>query len=324
MPGAAAGVQQRGGATPTRAASHKNVAGGNVAMKLKSHGHQRTRRAAAMPPTRAMSGWAKFTAAVRREVDLTFNPRTNGAKIAGRCPDTQTLPNEIQRQRDMRYLLDGGDPDSSPEDDFSVRSFTAALEAQVAESRATGPAPSADDAIAASLANRLAQVNDADSMKARSEEKQPEPLVWVGTMSERQRELELDYYGEDFVSEGSITGRELALMVFSKYGKYHDMAIKQARMSEDSPRWVSLNLYVGHLGQRSYPSTEEIYLAQMDSIAYMISSWGQADYARAFFREKPTAKRGLPGRPQVDTCVTLQFSRSPTWDDAMGDELFNF
>ena len=47
----------------------------------------------------------------------------------------------------------------------------------------------------------------------------------------------------------------------------------------------------------------------------MITGWGQADYCRAFFREPPIARRGLPSRPRVDTCVTLQFNRSPTWDD---------
>ena len=65
-------------------------------------------------------------------------------------------------------------------------------------------------------------------------------------------------------------------------------------------------------------------VAQLDSIAYMITGWGQADYCRAFFREPPIARRGLPSRPRVDTCVTLQFNRSPTWDDELGDEYFTY
>ena len=56
----------------------------------------------------------------------------------------------------------------------------------------------------------------------------------------------------------------------------------------------------------------------------MITQWGQADYCRAFFREPPIARRGLPSRPRVDTCVTLQFNRSPTWDDELGDEYFTY
>ena len=36
---------------------------------------------------------------LRKEIDITFNPRTPGAKIAGRCPDTQTQPSEVSRDR---------------------------------------------------------------------------------------------------------------------------------------------------------------------------------------------------------------------------------
>ena len=36
------------------------------------------------------------------------------------------------------------------------------------------------------------------------------------------------------------------------------------------------------------------------------------------------ARRGLPSKPRVDTCVTLQFNRSPTWDDELGDEFFTY
>ena len=50
-------------------------------------------------------------------------------------------------------------------------------------------------------------------------------------------------------------------------------AIKHIRMGKGMGRWVSLNLYVGHLGQRSYPATEETYIEQMDVIAYMITTW---------------------------------------------------
>ena len=59
-------------------------------------------------------------------------------------------------------------------------------------------------------------------------------------------ELERAYYGADYVGEGPLTGRELALLCYGKYGKYHDMAVKHVRMGEGMKRWVSLNLYVGH------------------------------------------------------------------------------
>lgn len=104
--------------------------------------------------------------------------------------------------------------------------------------------------------------------------------------------LERAYYGKDYEGEGPLSGRELALLCYGKYGVYHDMAVKHVKMGGGMQRWVSLNLYVGHLGQRSYPSTETQYVEQMDAIAYMVTQWGQADFTRAFFpRETSRAKR---------------------------------
>ena len=57
------------------------------------------------------------------------------------------------------------------------------------------------------------------------------------------------------------------MLCIKKYGKAHDMAIKHVKMGSGMKRWVSLNLYVGHLGQRSYPQTEEAYLEQLDVIS---------------------------------------------------------
>ena len=57
-----------------------------------------------------------------------------------------------------------------------------------------------------------------------------------------------------------LSGLELAQICFRKYGKYHDLAIKHARLNEGVARWVALNVYVGHLGQRSFPYTEQEYL----------------------------------------------------------------
>lgn len=278
-----------------------------------------------LPPTRA--GWADFKAAFDREVDKTFNPRTRGAKIAGRCPDTQELPNEV------RNAIQEAEREAKNEA-VDLEAFTAALEAQVAAENAAATAvEAAEEKIQAELANRLAEVYDGfGSAQANAGYLKPliadgkEAAAAVSTVSktERQQELERSYYGEDYEGEGPLTGRELALMCYAKYGKYHDMAIKHVRMGKGMKRWVSLNLYVGHLGQRSYPATEATYMEQMNTIAYMITSWGQADYCRAFFREAPIARRGLPSKPRVDTCVTLQFNRSPTWDDELGDEFFTY
>jgi hypothetical protein len=274
--------------------------------------------------TTPRAGWSDFADAVRREVEITFNPRTRGAKIAGRCPDTQERPTEVSRAEEARQMedVDAG---------FDLQSFTAQLEAQLeAQNAAASAIDAAEEKVNAELVQRLAEVADGYSAAgAAGELAAIEPAaspVAVGELSksERQMELERAYYGADYVGEGPLTGRELALLCYGKYGKYHDMAVKHVRMGEGMKRWVSLNLYVGHLGQRSYPATEETYVAQLDSIAYMITGWGQADYCRAFFREPPIARRGLPSRPRVDTCVTLQFNRSPTWDDELGDEYFTY
>ena len=115
-------------------------------------------------------------------------------------------------------------------------------------------------------------------------------------------------------------------------------------------RWVALNLYVGHVGQRSFPMTEEEYVAKLDSVAFMLSSWRQAAFVRSFFAEPPIPRRGLPSRPRVDTArtarpgcaaragwclvgltclpavtlqaVSLRLNSSPTWDPSLLDGFF--
>ena len=104
-----------------------------------------------------------------------------------------------------------------------------------------------------------------------------------------------------------MSGRELALLCHAKYGKYHDMAVKHVRMGEDEAVGVAEPVR-GTPRAAIVPGDGGVYLQQLDAIAYMITSWGQADYARAFFREPPIARRGLPSKPRVDTCATLQFN----------------
>jgi hypothetical protein len=312
-------------AAPFRAPPSRDAARGT---RVASRAHRAVARGRASVSPRA--GWSEFTDAVKREVELTFNPRTRGAKIAGRCPDTQEIPTEVGRAEEQRLL------EEETDESFNLESFTAQLEAQLAaQSAAASAVEKAEEKVNAELAARLAEVTDtygsvgASLGSLNATDAQGDFTgggVQIGTVSktERQQELERAYYGVGYEGEGPLSGRELALLCFRKYGVYHDMAVKHVRMGEGMKRWVSLNLYVGHLGQRSYPATEETYVEQMDAIAYMITQWGQADYCRAFFREPPIARRGLPSRPRVDTCVTLQFNRSPTWDDELGDEYFTY
>ena len=95
-------------------------------------------------------------------------------------------------------------------------------------------------------------------------------------------DVERDEYGYSVEDELPLTGRELALLCYGKYGKFHDMAVKHVKMGEGMSKWVSLNLYVGHLAQKSYPATEKEYIERCDALAYMIEglenysppSWG--------------------------------------------------
>lgn len=283
---------------PTVLASNAAVARGrirSIPRTASSAPKRASTRAAARKSNGARESFADW---LRREIDITFNPRTPGAKIAGRCPDTQIRPSEIDRDRLGAMEAEA---EVGTREDFDLRAFTAQLERAMTEG---------GDAVSAAPRGEARSV-----------------VVTMEAVGDDEAVVEddgFDYDVDEDESEGPLTGRELALLCIKKYGKAHDMAIKHVKMGSGMKRWVSLNLYVGHLGQRSYPQTEAQYLEQLDVIAYLINSWNQADYTRAFFREKPIARRGLPSRPRVDTCVTLQFARSPTWNDDLTDEYFEF
>ena len=104
--------------------------------------------------TTPRAGWSDFADAVRREVEITFNPRTRGAKIAGRCPDTQERPTEVSRAEEARQFedVDAG---------FDLQSFTAQLEAQLeAQNAAASTIDAAEEKVNAELVQRLAEVAD--------------------------------------------------------------------------------------------------------------------------------------------------------------------
>mmetsp|Transcript_50526 Transcript_50526/g.100870 ORF Transcript_50526/g.100870 Transcript_50526/m.100870 type:complete len:320 (-) Transcript_50526:114-1073(-) len=130
--------------------------------------------------------------------------------------------------------------------------------------------------------------------------------------------------GEDTANK-PLTGAELALMCYRKYGLYHDMALKCDMMQLVSDkRMVSVNLYYAYYGQLNprFQYSEAEYLAKLDAIALAVNQWQQADYVREFFAEKPTAYRGLPSRPRWDTAVSIRLNKSPTWDDNLAADWF--
>ncbi len=119
----------------------------------------------------------------------------------------------------------------------------------------------------------------------------------------------------------ALTGQELAVLCYDKYGCMHDMAIKQVSFP-GLQRVVALNLYTGTLGQRSFPFTEEEYLAKLDAVSYLVNSFQCAEFVRAFFKTPVAPRAGLPSRPRVDTAVTLRLNASPTWDSELVETIF--
>ena len=124
----------------------------------------------------------------------------------------------------------------------------------------------------------------------------------------------------EFDMDSPLSGEELADLCYSKYGKFHDMALKR---DDFLGRKVSINLYVGFLGQRAFPYSEADYLDKLDIIAQAINTWDQPAYVRAFFQEKPIPRRGLPSRPRMDTAVSIRLYKSTTWDDSCLDGYFS-
>ena len=123
---------------------------------------------------------------------------------------------------------------------------------------------------------------------------------------------------------GALTGDELRNLCLAKFGRAYDMAIKQVDVSSGNiDRFVSLNLYAGFLGQRSFPYSEEVFIEKLDSVALMLSAWGQADYVRAWFATPPTPRGGLPSTPRVDTAVSIRLNCSPTWDPRLVEQWFS-
>lgn len=101
-------------------------------------------------------------------------------------------------------------------------------------------------------------------------------------------------------------------------------ALSGSRQSRSpAHRFVALNLYVGHLGQRSFPYSEEQFMEKLDAVAMLLSAWNQAEYVRQWFSTPVAPRAGLPGRPRVDTAVSVRLNNSPTWDAAAAEEWFS-
>mmetsp|Transcript_14915 Transcript_14915/g.25884 ORF Transcript_14915/g.25884 Transcript_14915/m.25884 type:complete len:336 (-) Transcript_14915:1130-2137(-) len=114
----------------------------------------------------------------------------------------------------------------------------------------------------------------------------------------------------------TLSGRELAELIFRKYGYYHDVAILQANFLGDDiskNRQWAINFYGAYLGLPDFPMTEAQYLKKLDEICDMLMAFDQCYFVRQFLNEPIYPRRGLPSRPRFDTAVTLRLNSSPTW-----------
>ncbi|KAJ8908517.1 hypothetical protein NDN08_005225 [Rhodosorus marinus] len=73
-----------------------------------------------------------------------------------------------------------------------------------------------------------------------------------------------------------VDGRTLAELCFSKYGKYHDMAILQSQPFGSERRQVAFNIYHPALGESIFPHSEEEYLKKLNLVSSLLNSVDQA------------------------------------------------
>ncbi|KAJ1628341.1 hypothetical protein T492DRAFT_1018845 [Pavlovales sp. CCMP2436] len=122
--------------------------------------------------------------------------------------------------------------------------------------------------------------------------------------------------------ETPMSGRELAELCFTKYSRYHDIALLTTSPFGKSNRQVAVNMYGPSLGfGGAFKLTEEQYLAKLDTIADALNDWGQAQFVRDFYLSPITPRRGLPSRPRADSAVTLRLNTSPTWSQVPPEDV---
>jgi Domain of unknown function (DUF3067) len=109
-------------------------------------------------------------------------------------------------------------------------------------------------------------------------------------------------------SRAMLTGPTLAELVYNKYEKWHDVGI--VRRDIPGKTLVTLNVYHAHLGQRSFPMTEEEFKEKMDGVAALLEIWGKAETVIDFMNSPIAPRRGLPSRPIVGNAVAIPLDLS--------------
>jgi hypothetical protein len=87
----------------------------------------------------------------------------------------------------------------------------------------------------------------------------------------------------------TITGRELRVAVFDKWGR--DYAVMLARRG----RRVFFQVLWKHLEQASYPQSPEDHAATYDAVAHYLSEWGAGGTVRAGIAAAPRRGPGYTG-----------------------------
>ena len=109
-------------------------------------------------------------------------------------------------------------------------------------------------------------------------------------------------------SREMLTGPALAELVYGKYEKWHDVGI--VRRDIPGKTLVTLNIYHAHLGQRSFPMTEEEFKEKFDGVAALLEIWNKAETVIDFMKSPIAPRRGLPSRPIVGNAVAIPLDLS--------------
>ena len=146
---------------------------------------------------RALKIWEE----IKTQVELTFNPRTNGAKIAGRCPDTQTIETEVDRLNASDAL------EGDVKENFSEDRFALELARNITETSVQNTPSNWDDALKEVILSSVDDDMDDDKVR-------------VGRVEDTvEEEAELDEYGYAIVDDYR-DGKKLALLCYGKYDSF--------------------------------------------------------------------------------------------------------
>ncbi|PSC72917.1 hypothetical protein C2E20_3892 [Micractinium conductrix] len=187
-----------------------------------------------------------------------------------------------QRLADARRRQDGG--------------AASAAAAAAAEEATPSFLQSTDEEVASALADRVSEVATAFRPGGSS----------------------ADVEGDGRVEGGALSGPLLRELIETKWGKTYDLSF----VRRDLPlgkTLICLNVMWMHLGQRSFPMTEEEYDEKMEMVALYLTSWGQGERVESFLRQPARPRMGMASKPIVGSAVSIQLDL----DEGTIDEFFS-